>query len=46
MIGYKSVKESKVRFGTESTGLWHDRQLMDSMIFREINRKVIRPERS
>lgn len=25
IVGYKSVNEGKVRFGTESVSLWHDR---------------------
>ena len=37
-VGYRSVTDSNEKFGTESTGLWHDRQLFDSMIFREIKR--------
>jgi hypothetical protein len=40
-VGYRSVNDSNKRFGTESTGMWHDRQLFDSMIFREIKRKRV-----
>jgi hypothetical protein len=40
-VGYRSVNEANQRFGTESTGLWHDRQLLDSIIFREIKRKRV-----
>lgn len=39
-VGYRSVNTSE-RFGTESTGLWHDRQLLDSMIFREVKRSRV-----
>lgn len=42
-IGYRSVNDSQLRFGTESTSLWHDRQLLDSMIFREVKRLRVRP---
>lgn len=42
-VGYRSVNDSSLRFGTESTSLWHDRQLLDSMIFREIKRVRVRP---
>lgn len=45
-VGYKSVKNSNTRFSTESTGLWHDRQLFDSMIFREIKRRIVRPPKN
>ena len=45
-VGYRSVTNSNEKFGTESTGLWHDRQLFDSMIFREIKRaRVVRKSR-
>jgi hypothetical protein len=45
-IGYRSVTNASERFGTESTGMWHDRQLFDSMIFREIKRRgITRAER-
>ncbi len=40
-VGYRNVNEANQRFGTESTGLWHDRQLLDSMIFREVKRKRV-----
>lgn len=43
-VGYRSTTTSD-RFGTESTGLWHDRQLFDSMIFREVKRKRVVRER-
>ena len=42
-VGYRSVNDSQQRFGTESTSLWHDRQLLDSMIFREVKRVRVRP---
>ena len=42
MVGYRSVKDNNDRFSTESIGMWYDRQLFDSMIFREIKRKVVR----
>lgn len=45
-IGYRSVQNANTRFATESTTLWHDRQLFDSMIFREIKRKLVRPIKS
>lgn len=44
-VGYKSVSNNSTRFATESTGLWHDRQLFDSMIFREVKRRIVRPPR-
>ncbi|CDW87124.1 UNKNOWN [Stylonychia lemnae] len=44
-IGYKSVHDNNVKLGTESIGLWHDRKLFDSMIFREVKRRVVRPIR-
>jgi len=34
-IGYKGVKDPNVKLGTESVGLWQDRELFDSLIFRE-----------
>lgn len=42
-IGYRSTTNMNDRFATESIGLWHDRQLMDSMIHREIVRKRRQP---
>lgn len=44
-VGYRSVNNANERFGTESTGMWHDRQLFDSMIHREIKRKRVVRER-
>lgn len=44
-IGYRSVADANTKFGTESTSLWHDRQLLDSIIFREKPRKVVRPSK-
>lgn len=44
-VGYRNVNNSNERFGTESTGMWHDRQVFDSMIFREIKRKRVVRER-
>lgn len=46
-VGYRSVTNSNEKFGTESTGMWHDRQIFDSMIFREIKRKrVVREKKT
>lgn len=41
-VGYRSVNNANEKFGTESTGMWLDRQLFDSMIFREIKRPRVR----
>ena len=34
-VGYRSVTNNNERYATESLGIWHDRRLMDSIIFRE-----------
>lgn len=39
------MQDNNIKLGTESIGQWTDRKLFDSMIFREIKRKVIRPIR-
>eukprot|EP00347_Sterkiella_histriomuscorum_P020833 403336292 len=41
-IGYRSVQDQTLKLGTESMGKWHDRIFMDSIIFREVKRRVIR----
>lgn len=41
-VGYRSVSDSNDKLGTEAIGMWHDRQLFDSMIFREFKRKIVR----
>ena len=35
LVGYRNVTDHNDRFITESTGVWHDRQFLDSIIFRE-----------
>ena len=35
MVGYRSVSEKSAIFCTESIGIWHDRQFLDSIITRE-----------
>ena len=35
LVGYRNVTDNNDRFITESTGIWKDRQLLDSIIFRE-----------
>lgn len=32
MVGYRSLVKSGDRYATESIGVWHDRQLMDSIV--------------
>lgn len=45
-IGYRNVTNVGEKYATESTSLWHDRQFFDSIIFREVNRKAVRPRKT
>ena len=34
-IGYRLASDSNKRFSTESLSIWHDRNLMDSLVMSE-----------
>ena len=37
LIGYRSLLNAKDKYATESTGTWHDRLFMDSIINQEVH---------
>lgn len=35
LVGYRSLINNNEKYATESLGVWHDRRLMESLIYRE-----------
>ena len=38
-VGYRSVSKTNERYATESTGVWEDRQFLDSIVQKQKERK-------
>ena len=43
-VGYRSLKNPKQKFSTESVSIWHDRRLLDSLVITEDELVILKKE--